>query len=210
MSYFRTTLFFFLTAQQIREFDIPKEFFRRAIGRTKDAPESILTLEHLEELDRKNRPTYLLYINGGEIYPGSVHNYLRIGEQMGLPRRPLIKQRKPWYRMEQRKVPPLLFAYLGRRNSRFIKNEANALPLTGFLCVYPFCQDKEYIDHFWQALNHPDTLENLKLVGKSYGSEAIKVEPGNLTRLPIPEHIVEKFDLKRPYINRHGQLDIFR
>lgn len=38
--------------------------------------------------------------------------------------------------MEQREVPPILFAYLGRRNTRFILNEAGILPLTGFLCVY--------------------------------------------------------------------------
>jgi adenine-specific DNA-methyltransferase len=104
----------------------------------------------------------------------------------------------------------LLFAYLGRRNSRFIKNEAGVLPLTGFLCVYPIYDDQEYIDNLWKALNHPETLENLKLVGKSYGSGAIKVEPGNLNKLPIPEHIVAQYNLKRPYKNADGQLEIFR
>lgn len=126
-----------------------------------------------------------------------------------MPTRSLIQQRKPWYKMEQRKVPPLLFAYLGRRNTRFIKNEAGVLPLTGFLCVYPIHDDQKYTNSLWQALNHPDTLENLKLVGKSYGSGAIKVEPSNLNRLPIPEHIVAQFNLKRPYKTAHGQLKIF-
>src|SRR5690606_20761610 len=81
---------------------------------------------------------------------------------------------------------------------------------TGFLCVYPIYDDKEYIENLWQALNHPDTLANLKLVGKSYGSGAIKVEPGNLGRLPIPEHIVQQFNIKRPYKTPDGQFDIFR
>ena len=112
--------------------------------------------------------------------------------------------------MEKREIPPLLFTYLGRRSTRFIKNEAGVLPLTGFLCVYPIYQDKDFVDKLWQALNHPDTLENLKLVGKSYGSGAIKVEPGNLAKLPIPTHVVELFGLKRPYKTTEGQLDIFR
>jgi hypothetical protein len=129
---------------------------------------------------------------------------------MGLQSRSLIQQRNPWYKMEKRQVPPLLFAYLGRRNIRFIKNEAGVLPLTGFLCVYPLYDDKEFIDKLWQALNHPDTLENLKLVGKSYGSGAIKGEPSNLSKLPIPEHIVKLFDIKRPYKTADGQLEIFR
>ncbi|MCO5237963.1 MAG: N-6 DNA methylase [Chitinophagaceae bacterium] len=202
--------FFFLTGQQVKDLNIPKVFLKRAVGRTKDTTGSVLTLNDIEELDRENRPTYLLSINGPESYHESINDYLKIGEEMGLPTRSLIRQRKPWYKMEQRKIPPLLFAYLGRRNTRFIKNDAGVLPLTGFLCVYPIYKDKEYIDNLWQALNHPDTLENLKLVGKSYGSGAIKVEPGNLNKLPIPEHIVSQFNLKRPYKNADGQLEIFR
>ena len=98
--------------------------------------------------------------------------------------------------MEQRKVPPLLFAYLGRRNSRFIKNDAGALPLTGFLCVYPLSDDAKRIHNLWQALNHPDTLENLKLVGKSYGSGAIKIRTKRvLKQLALPEHVVKMFGL---------------
>jgi adenine-specific DNA-methyltransferase len=202
--------FFFLTSTQVTELGIPKEFLKRAIGRTKDATESIITLKDVQELERENRPTYLLSINGADKLPESVTSYLKVGEEMGLPGRALIQQRKPWYKMEKREIPPLLFAYLGRRNTRFIKNDAGVLPLTGFLCVYPLYDDKEFIENLWQALNHPDTLENLKLVGKSYGSGAIKVEPSNLNKLPIPEHIVAQFNLKRPYKTATGQLEIFR
>ncbi len=202
--------FFFLTSRQINELDIPKQFLKKAIGRTKDVTESILTIENIEELDKKNRPTFLLSLSEKDKYPQTIEDYLKIGEEMGLPNRSLIQQRKPWYKMEKREVPPLLFAYLGRRNTRFIKNEAGVLPLTGFLCVYPIINDMKFIDNLWQALNHPHTLENLKLVGKSYGSGAIKVEPGNLNKLPIPEHIVELFGLSKPYITSSGQLELFR
>jgi tRNA1(Val) A37 N6-methylase TrmN6 len=202
--------FFFLTGQQVIELGIPQAFLKRAIGRTKDVNDSIIQLKDLEKLDKENRPTYLLSLNGQSKFPQAINGYLKVGEKMGLPNRALIQQRNPWYKMEQRKVPPLLFAYLGRRNTRFIKNEAGVLPLTGFLCVYPLYDDKVYVENLWQALNHPDTLENLNLVGKSYGSGAIKVEPGNLAKLPIPEHIVERFDLERPYKTINGQLDIFR
>lgn len=188
--------FFFLTKRQVENIGIPNEFLKRAVGRTKDVAEDILTEADLENLDNKNRPTYLLSINGHGDFPKSITDYLEIGENLDLPNRALIKQRRPWYKMEKRIIPPLLFAYLGRRNTRFIKNEANALPLTSFLCVYPFCNDKKHLEKLRQALNHQDTLKNLKLVGKSYGSGAIKVEPGNLRKLPIPAHIVYLFGLK--------------
>lgn len=202
--------FFFLTAGQVNKIGIPKEFIKRAIGRTKDAIRSTINEADILKLENKARPTYLLSISGHDTFPKSVSDYLKVGVEMGLPDRSLIKQRKPWYKMEKREIPPMLFAYLGRRNTRFILNDAGVLPLTGFLCVYPIYSDKTYINNLWEALNHPDTLENLNLVGKSYGSGAIKVEPGNLGKLPIPEHIVKQFNLKRPYKTEEGQLELFR
>ncbi len=201
--------FFFLTAQQVKEIGLPEKFIKRAIGRTRDAVKSIITTKDLEQLEKENRPTYLFSINGHKDFPESVNNYLKIGEKMELPNRSLIKQRKPWYKMEQREIPPLLFSYLGRRTIRFIKNEAGVLPLTGFLCVYPMFTDEESVSNLWQALNHADTLKNLNLVGKSYGSGAIKVEPGNLSELPIPEHIVNQFHLKKSKENIEKQLELF-
>lgn len=202
--------FFFLTAEQVKEKGIPKEFVKRAIGRTKDAIGSTINEADILKLERKQRPTYLLSMNGCATFPKAISDYLKVGEEMGLPLHSLIKQRKPWYKMEKREIPPILFAYLGRRNTRFILNDAGVLPLTGFLCVYPIYNDNLFINNLWKALNHPDTLQNLNLVGKSYGSGAIKVEPGSLSKLPIPEHIVNQFNLKRPYKTAKGQLEIFR
>lgn len=116
---------------------------------------------------------------------------------MGLPEKPLISQRRPWYKMESRVAPPILFAYLGRRDSRFIRNYAGVIPLTCFLCVYPLHGDKEFVDGLWSVLNDPETIANLPLIGKSYGSGAVKVEPRALEKLPMPQHLVEKARL--PY-----------
>jgi hypothetical protein len=102
-------------------------------------------------------------------------------------RRALIKQRRVWYKMESREVPPFLFAYLGRRSARFIRNRAGIVPLTGFLCVYPKIHEKESLEKLWRLLNHPDTLANLHRVAKSYGSGAIKVEPRALEKVPLSE-----------------------
>ncbi len=198
--------FFFLTKEQVGELQIPSKFLKLAIGRTRDVNRDIITKEDITELEKKGRPTLLLSINEPEkILPKTVLDYIHKGAQIGLPKRALIKQRKFWYNMEKRQIPPLLFAYLGRRNSRFIKNEASVVPLTGFLCVYPKKNDEKYINALLGVLNHPETLENLQLVGKSYGSGAVKVEPRNLERLPIPEHLIKKYSLKR----EQEQLNVF-
>lgn len=189
--------FFFLTAEQIQKYGLDKSYFKRAIGRTRDCPGDIVTREDLEKLDRAGRPTWLLNLGreSEQELPTAIRSYLKAGEQMGLPVRSLIETRKPWYRMEVRTVPGLLFAYLGRRDCRFILNRAGALPLTGFLCVFPWDESKTYVEKLWRALNHPDTQANLVFVGKSYGGGALKVEPRQLDALEIPQHVLKEVGL---------------
>ncbi len=202
--------FFFLTKEQAEELHIPQEFLKLAIGRTKDICGDIVAMADIRKLYERKRPTLLLSIDQPEArLPKQVVDYLQKGVKANLHNRPLIKQRNPWFRMEKRKIPELLFAYLGRRNARFIKNEAKVLPLTGFLCVYPIYTDEPFVNSLWKVLNHPDTIKNLRLVGKSYGSGAIKVEPRNLDKLPIPEHLVEQYNIKRKYKSSCGQLNLF-
>lgn len=184
-----------MTGEKARELEIPDKYFVKAIGRTRDIPGDEITHETIETLERKGRPTLLLSLNGDDVeaFPDSVKRYLQEGERLGLPYRPLIKQRRPWYKMEVRVPPPFLFAYLGRRNLRFIRNTAMVVPLTGFLCVYPRNSNEQHLDRIWKILNHPETIANLSKIGKSYGDGAIKVEPRLLERLPIPDHVIQQF-----------------
>jgi adenine-specific DNA-methyltransferase len=189
--------FFFLTREQLRSHNLPERFFRRAIGRTRDCPGDHLTAADLNRLESAGRATWLLNLTddaGGKL-PPPLLAYLKIGEQLGLPTRSLIKTRRPWYKMEKRTPPPILFAYLGRRDCRFILNEAGVVPLTGFLCVYPWNTDQAEVKKLWRALNHADTLANLSFVSKSYGGGALKTEPRQLDQLEIPQSVLDEVGL---------------
>ena len=190
--------FFFLTQDQISKMKIPDEFLLPAIGRTRDINGAYITIETLINLQKNGRPTFLFFPNHycWKDMPESVKEYIRKGEEQGIAKRTLVSTRRPWYKMEVRKVPTFLFAYLGRRNIRFIKNEAGVVPLTGFLCIYPHSNEKRYIDNLWKILQHPDTVSNLQFVGKSYGSGALKVEPRALENLPISSVLVNQFNLQ--------------
>jgi len=190
--------FFFITNDKAKQLGIPERFLQKAIGRTRDVDGSEITIETLNYLENKGRPTLLLSLNGDDInhLPEPVRRYLQEGERIGLPHRPLIAQRKPWYKMEVRVPPPFLFAYLRRQNLRFIRNIAKVIPLTSFLCVYPRKNYQDKLDQLWELLNHPDVISNLALIGKSYGDGAIKVEPRFLEKLPIPNHVLKQINLK--------------
>lgn len=191
--------FFYLTRKQAKELKINGEFLKPAIGRTRDVCEDCISRETLNHLDKKDRPTLLFSPDGRRLedFSEEIQKYLLYGETIGINNRSLIKTRTPWYKMEERAIPKFLFAYLGRRNVRFIRNEAGVLPLSGFLCVFPRFRDEESVNSLWKILNHSETVNNLHLVGKSYGSGAIKVEPRSLENLPIPDELVEKSGLIR-------------
>ena len=197
--------FFFLTQQQARDLNIPSDFLKPSLGRTRDVPGDTITYQTVEDADKAGRPTLLLSLDGRPLrtFPPSIQSYLTKGIDLGLPSSALIKQRKPWYKMEVRQVPFFLFAYLGRRNARFIRNEAEIIPLTSFLCVYPRHKDPRYIQALWRVLSHPETIRNLALVGKSYGAGAIKVEPRALEMLPLPETVLQETGL-----DRYNQLEL--
>ena len=191
--------FFFLTRSRAEQLGIAPEFLLPAVGRTRDVPTDEITEEMLRELDERGRPTLLFAPDGRarDQFPAAVRRYLSKGEQSGLPRKALISQRRPWYKMETRQAPPFLFAYLGRRNARFIRNRARCVPLTGFLCVYPRIEEPSFVESLWRALNHPETLANLSLVGKTYGNGAIKVEPRALERLPLPASVLSRLKIEK-------------
>jgi len=194
--------FFFLTNEQMAELGLEKRFFVRAIGRTRDCRGDTLQSSTLRALEAQARPTWLLNLDRTpkEQLPFRLRWYLEAGEKQKLNERALIHSRRPWYKMEQRMPPPILFAYLGRRDCRFILNEAGVVPLTGFLCIYPWDARPDAVKRLWRALNHPATLENLAFAGKSYGGGALKVEPRQLDTLEIPRSVLKDVGLELPPI----------
>jgi hypothetical protein len=153
-----------------------------------------LTDEDLNALDNAGRPTYLLSIDASTKMTEELKAYLKIGEDSGLSKGALVSARKNWFFMEKREHVPILFAYLGRRNTRFIRTRCEIAPLTGFLCVYPLQGIDP--DMLCVALNHPSTILELAKVGKSYGDGAIKVEPGGLRKLIVPFEAIRASGIK--------------
>lgn len=176
--------FFLMTRSQIESRHLDREHFVRTVARVRDVSSDILTLEDLDALDADGRPTYLLSLDKSSKITKHLKRYLELGVEMGVSAGALVKSRGSWYFMEKREPVPILFCYLGRRNQRFIYTKCDVRPTTGFLCVYPREGVRAELLH--KALNHGSTLEQLSLVGKSYGDGAIKVEPGGLRKLTVP------------------------
>ncbi len=196
--------FFFMTPTRAEELGIPRRYFIPAIGRMRDVQTEPFTQEDLQALDAAGRPTRLLSLGEEprEKLPAPLQRYLETGEKSGLPASTLIATRKPWYRMERRTPPPFFFAYLGRRAVRFIRNQTDAVPLTCLLCIYPHDASPENLVRLWQVFSDPRTLAGLRLVGKSYGDGALKVEPRSLQQLPLPDEVLSEAGLLSPKLKQ--------
>src|SRR5262245_370174 len=118
--------FFFLKRRRADGWNISIQQLVPAVRRTRHATTEEITQETMRPRKPGGRPTLLCATDGREFddFPRAARDYWREGRDAELYKRPLIATRRPWYKMEIRKVPPFLFAYLGRRNARFIRNLA--------------------------------------------------------------------------------------
>jgi len=186
--------FFLLTREMVDNLQLDKSLIRKVIPKTRYLKTLFFTEEDFGLLAEQGHPVYLFAPDGRPLdqFSETVRSYLKLGEELGLPQKALIGQRNPWYKMETRVPPDYLFAYLGRRNIRFVRNLAGVSPLTTLLAVYARNNDEKYIRELHTVLNHPDVLSGLVYVAKSYGNGALKAEPRQLELLPIPDHLAER------------------
>ena len=107
----------------------------------------------------------------------------------------LSRQRRPWYKQEQRPAPPFLCTYMGRGSAdsaqpvRFILNRSDATATNGFLLLYPKRALADFLAHHVEALDevlaalNSFTPAELRNGGRSYGGGLHKLEPGELAAL---------------------------
>jgi hypothetical protein len=190
--------FFLLTKEQVQALGLDEQFIRPAVPKTRYLDTLFFTQADFDRLAIQGKPVFLFSPDGRPLdqFPKSVQTYLRQGEKLGLPDRALLRQRNPWYKMETRNPPDFFFAYLGRRNIRFVRNLAGALPLTTLLAVYAHSKDEAHLRTLHRILNHPDVLAGLVYIAKSYGRGALKAEPRQLEKLPIPKELGEELVLQ--------------
>jgi adenine-specific DNA-methyltransferase len=180
--------FFVLSGSEVAEWGLEKANLRPVLIKTREAPGYVFSQADFDRLGHEGKKRWLLYLTR-PVTPGtSEARYIQHGQARGLHERSLVKTRCLWYAMEQRAPAPVYFTYLSRKRSRFIYNQADVLALNVFLCIYPIptiSQDETMLKALLAILNSLIAKDSLRHVGRTYGSDTIKVEPREMDRLPV-------------------------
>lgn len=109
----------------------------------------------------------------------------------------LVRRRAPFYKQENREVPPIAFVYMAKSDvqprNRFVANFSSAVVLNNYLGIYPKRQVAARLeaDPGLLGLIHAElssiSLDSLIAEGRIYGNGLLKLEPKELGRVRMKE-----------------------
>lgn len=186
--------YFILNSEKISKLKIPNEYIRPIIPSPRFIKNSIITAQTIKEINN-----YLLNITCQENtiinLPSELKLYLeKIYSDVG--KNYIIKNRKPWYKQEYRSDCPFLLTYMGRNADnpfRLILNLTNATATNGYLMLYPKFDwnniekmNNGFLIKLYNELLAINKLD-VKSFGRVYGGGLYKIEPNELTKIPLDD-----------------------
>lgn len=192
--------FFILAKEQVQSYGITQKFLKPVLPGSR-----YLTTDEIKA-DAEGNPQlermyFLLSCNltEEEIRKSdpALWEYLQIGRANGVHNGYLCRHRTPWYGQENRLPAPFLCTYMGRQSRekqnpfRFILNQSQATATNVYLLLYPKPWLQKILHYhpelarlIWHYLN---TIPVSTLVdgGRTYGDGLHKLEPGELSRIPV-------------------------
>jgi adenine-specific DNA-methyltransferase len=192
--------FFILTREAAYRHELPQQFLRPILPSPRYLSEKIISAnaDGFPDLPRQ----YVLLDCGlppeqvKANYP-ALFAYFAEGRMKGLDQRYLATKRSPWYRQEQRPVPPFLCTYMGRDVAkrgpfRFFWNQSQALATNVYLLLYPRATFVEALQAdralYAEVFAQLQSIDFNHLIdgGRVYGGALHKIEPRELSRVALP------------------------
>lgn len=189
--------FFIMTREQIKERNLPGEFFKPILPGPRYVPMDTIEAEP-DGTPKVEKQLFMLDCRLPEAEIQSRHPALWAYLETGKPavsERYLCHSRSPWYSQENRPPAPFVCTYMGRnlkrgRPIRFILNRSQATAANVYLMLYPkpllaraLERDKELACTIWNFLNNIE-IKSLLGEGRVYGGGLYKMEPKELANVP--------------------------
>ncbi len=179
--------FFLLPTGRARELGLPERWLLPALARPSHLEGSTFTATDLALLDRAGEACRLLAVPtdyaGGE---AGLDAWLASGRERGIDRNYKCRTRSPWYSVRRLlPAPDLLLGYLVKRRPRLAAG-ARAIHSTNNL-------HRLYLSEPWRssaalvaaAAYNAATMLSVELLGRVSAGGALKIEPGDATRVRL-------------------------
>lgn len=189
--------FFILSKREIEEKGLPIECFTPIVENSKSIKTSIIEYDEIGNplsLDKYVLNTDLSLEIIIKQYP-NLYRYLQTGIEMGALNRYILKNRKIWYKQEERKPAPFLCSYISRDNNtsgiKFIWNKGTAIATNNFLMLYPkdrlqraIKESRVTYEELFEKLSNIDAI-TLYTQSRCYATGLKKFEPSELGNVKL-------------------------
>jgi len=190
--------FFFINDITREEFGLPSNVLRSALVKPAHCTGIRFDVREHVRLGSIGLPRWLLDLNNSDaaILEGATAKYLVRGRELGVDKRHLTSHRPEWYLVEPVKPPDLFLVPVGKPFHRVIINDARAVGSNNFHGLY-LSKDAPWPKErlaYW--LMSGEGLRRLADLGRHYHGGSLKIEPGALRTLEIPEKLATLHDIE--------------
>lgn len=173
--------YFTLSRKQAKKHNLQKSCLIPCITKANHVKQVVFSGEDFEKLkDEGDKKIYLF--NGESCKDSFCKRYIKMGEELGIHKRYLTRNRNPWYALEKRNRANIWIYVFGRKGVRFVWNETNCLNLTCFHAFYPNQEGKKFIKIIFLYLNTLLSKKLIDLEKREYGNGLEKYEPNDINK----------------------------
>jgi len=178
--------YFHLGRSEIRQWDIPPEFLRPAVCRSRALSGLRFTREDLDHALKVGEAGFLLAVGVNAEIPEGVRRYLDYGEKLGVPQAYKCRTRSPWFRVPHVYLPDAFLSYMSGTMPRLVANDAGVVaPNTlHILRLHPLMAlPGMAIAALWQTSLARLSVE---IEGHALGGGMLKLEPTEAENVVLP------------------------
>ena len=164
-------------------------------GRSEHVRGVIYSREDHEANRAAGLPANFLWFDAHEpaAFPVSVQDYLRLGEEQGLPKRYKCRVREPWYRVPSVYASPVGMLKRSHHFPRLILNRAAAFTTDTAYRVKVKSDPTALVCSFVNSL----TCLSAELEGRHYGGGVLELVPSEIERLLLPRCKASELELDK-------------